>query len=182
MKTDTIKGAVSLPESVEVVDVRNRPLLIMPLADVHSQLLLHRSVVCLVYDQQEKLYLQKRSANKNAFSGRWDVSTSGHILPGESAKEATLRELRTELAIEADRLRFVQHLPAKPGTGFEFTTIYALDRFQQIPTPNPREVEEGFFYSAEEILYLVREFRELLTPGLVHLWELGLLFPAWGAI
>ncbi|WP_022662865.1 NUDIX hydrolase [Paucidesulfovibrio longus] len=170
------------PKSVEVMDTRNRPLLVMPLPDVHRQLLPHRSVTVLIYDQENKLFLQKRSHKKSIFPGRWDVSSSGHVLAGEATRDAALRELRFELGIEAERLRFVQKLPSSPGTGFEFTTVFALDRYAQEMEPNPDEVEEGYFYSAEEIHYLVREFRELLTPGLVHLWEVGLPFPSWDVL
>ncbi|MGE4292576.1 MAG: NUDIX domain-containing protein [Desulfovibrio sp.] len=177
-----VPSAQAAPKSVEVMDVRNRPLMVMPLPDVHRQLLPHRAVTVLVYDQENKLYLQKRSHAKSIFPGRWDVSSSGHVLPRESAKEAALRELRFELGIEAEKLRFVQQLPASPGTGFEFTTVFALGRHHQEVEPNADEVEEGYFYSAEEIHYLVREFRELLTPGLVHLWEVGLPFPSWDVL
>lgn len=169
------------PDLVEVVDAGNRPLLVMPLPEVHRQLLPHRSVVVLVYNQENKLYLRKRTAG-DAFPGRWDTSAGGHVLPRESTLDAALRELRRKLGIEAERLRLIQALPASPGTGFEFTTVFALERYTQPVSPRPEEVEEGYFYSAEEIHYLVREFRELLTPGLVHLWEVGLPFPTWDVL
>lgn len=169
-------------KKVEVVDVQNRPLMVMPLPDVHRQLLPHRAVIVLVYDQENKLYLQKRCRNKSIFPARWDISSSGHVLPGESSLDAALRELRFELGIEAEKLKFIQNLSSSPGTGFEFTDVYTLERYHLQPEPNPEEVEEGYFYSAEEIQYLVREFRELLTPGLVHLWEVGLPFPSWDMV
>jgi len=181
MKT-TCNSARLTSGSAEVMDPEDRPLMVMPLTEIHRQLLPHRSVAVLVYSQEGKLYLQKRSRGKRHFPGRWDISASGHVEPGQAARDTALAELSRKLNIKAEQLRFVRLLPASPGTGFEFTSIFALERVHWQPEPNQDEVEEGFFYSAEEIRYLIREFRELLTPRLVHLWETGLPFPTWGAV
>lgn len=166
----------------EVMDRDNRSLMVMRVSEIHRQLLPHRSVVVLVFRQDGKLYLQKRSHKKNVFPGRWDISTYGHVRPFEGTVDTAERKLEHELNIKADRLKFVRHLAATPGTGFEFTSLYALERVNEQVEPNPQEVGEGYFYSAEEIQYLVREFRELLTPRLVYLWEEGIPFPVWESV
>ncbi|WP_243546319.1 NUDIX domain-containing protein [Pseudodesulfovibrio tunisiensis] len=130
-------------------------------------------MLVLIFDPDNKIYLQKRSRKKQFYPGRWDVSASTHTEPGESFSEAAVRVVRDKLGLETDRLHFVRQLPACPETGFEFVSIFALHRNTLTITPNPEAVDEGYYYSREELTCLVRNFRELLTPQLVTLWETG---------
>jgi len=169
-KTDSV-------DFVEIVDDDNRPLAVLPKALVHRQLLKHRSVQVLVFNPEKKIYLQKRNKNKQFFPGRWDVSARTHPLVGESSLDATLRILRDKLQLEVESPQYVRSLPACPETGFEHVSIYAVTRNTQPISPNEKEVSEGYYFSKEELTCLIKEFRELLTPNLVTLWEAGLLEP-----
>ncbi len=162
---------------LEVMDKSNRPIAAMPVEEAHRQLLRHRSVQILVYNQENKLFLQQRSAKKSIYPGRWDVSARGHILVNESAQDAAIRELWETLRLKVDRLQLIRELPATPDTGYEFVTVFAAYKISQPPTPNPNKVGGGYFYSNEELTCMIKEFRELLTPGLVTLWETGLTVP-----
>jgi len=160
---------------VEVVDDKNRPLAVLSKNIVHRQLLKHRSVQVLVFNPEKKIYLQKRNKSKRFFPGRWDVSARTHPRVGESSYDAALRVLHAELQLEIEHPQFVRSLPACPETGFEHITIYAVSKNTQPLNPNTNEVSEGYYYSREELTCLIKEFRELLTPNLVTLWEAGLL-------
>ena len=162
-------------EFIEIVDDDNRPLAVLPKDLVHRQLLKHRSVQVLVFNPEKKIYLQKRNRNKRFFPGRWDVSARTHPQVGESSIDAALRILRDKLQLEVEGPQFVRTLPACPETGYEYATIYAVPRNTQPIVPNLNEVSEGYYFSREELTCLVKEFRELLTPNLVTLWEAGLL-------
>ncbi|QLA16080.1 NUDIX hydrolase [Desulfolutivibrio sulfoxidireducens] len=175
MKRPTRK--ITLPELVEYLDARDRPLGIMPLSEVHRQSLFHRSVLILVYNPQGKVYLQKRAASKAVYPGRYDVSASGHVKAGESRLEAAIRELDEELGIAADTLRLVENAPASPMTGYEFVTLYTAGKTRAAPRPNPEEVSDGLFVDHAELAYMADRFRELLTPGLVHFFERNAIFP-----
>lgn len=50
----------------------------------------------------ERVLLGKRSATRDRFPGVWDIF-GGHIEPGETARQALLRELREELGIEVSQ-------------------------------------------------------------------------------
>ena len=160
---------------VEIVDDANRPLAVLPKDLVHRQLLKHRSVQVLVFNPEKKIYLQKRHRNKQFFPGRWDISARTHPLVGESSQDAALRILREKLQLEVESPQFVRALPACPETGFEYVTIFAVPKNTQPIAPNEEEVSEGYYFSKEELTCLIKEFRELLTPNLVTLWEAGLL-------
>lgn len=160
---------------VEVVDESNRPLAVLAKDMAHRQLLRHRSVQVLVFNADKKIYLQKRNADKRFFPGRWDVSARTHPHVGEASADAALRALREELNLVVEHPQFVRALPACAETGFEHVSIFALTRNTQAIAPNSDEVSEGYHFSREELTCLIKEFRELLTPNLVTLWEAGLL-------
>lgn len=164
-------------EIVEVVDDSDRPVCLMSLPEVHRQSLTHRSVLVLLYDVHGRLYLQKRSARKALYPGRMDLSATGHVQAGESREHAALRELREELGVRARSLRLLAEVPAGPDTGWEFVTLYSAGRVADPPSPDGREVESGLFVEPAELDYLAKNYRDMLTPGLVHFWESGLLFP-----
>lgn len=162
---------------IEIVDDENRPLAILQKDMVHRQLLKHRSVQVLVFSPDKKIYLQKRQKNKRFFPGRWDISARTHPQVGESSIDAALRILHDKLQLDVESPQLVRTLPACPETGFEHVTIYSVTKNTQVIVPNANEVSEGYYFSREELTCLIKEFRELLTPNLVTLWEAGLLMP-----
>lgn len=163
---------------VEVIDRNNRPLAVLSKRSVHRQLLMHRSVQVLVFNPEKKIFLQKRNQNKQFFPGRWDISARTHPRAGESTFDAAVRALKEELNLEIEHPQLIRELPAGPETGFEHVSLFEVTRNTLPIAPNGETVSEGFYYSPEELTCLVKEFRELLTPNLVILWESGLLVPA----
>ncbi len=164
---------------VEVMDRNNRPLASLPLGEVHRQRLAHRTALVLLFNQDNKLYLQKRSRSKRIYPGRWDVSARVHVLSGEATLDAAIRALKEELGLHLERLRLIRDIPPGPEAGTGWTSVFSTGRVPQTPKPKPDEVEEGYYYGGDELTCLVREFRELMTPGLLHLVDLGLPFPTW---
>ena len=163
-------------ELLEIVDSQNKPLGAMPRSEVHRQKLIHRSVLVLLYNKEKKLYLQQRSYKKDKYPGFWDLSASGHILAGESAEDAAIRELKEELGIELNRLKFVHKISASSETDNEFIYLFSTGLCSQIPIPNKKEVIRGIFVNKKELEYLINTFPSSLTPGIVFFWKLGLLF------
>lgn len=160
---------------LEVVDDNNRPIAALPVDITHRQLLKHRSVQVMIFNTEKKVFLQKRHREKSIFPGRWDISARTHPRVGESTETAAIRVLSEKLDMDVEALQLIRTLPACPETAFENMSIYALTKNTQPITPNPKEVAEGYYFSNEELTCLIKEFRELLTPNLVTLWEAGLL-------
>ncbi len=161
---------------VEVVDQNNRPLTSMDVNEVHRQSLLHRAVIILVYDIEGKLFLQKRTPRKKLYAGRWDVSASGHVLTGESKEEAAQRKLEQELGIRSSNLKLISEIEASSETGYEFISLYILEKSGHIMTINKEDAVSGYFYTESELEWLIQEYRELLVPDLVFLHDRELLF------
>ncbi|MEL7638033.1 MAG: NUDIX domain-containing protein [Solidesulfovibrio sp.] len=165
------------PELVDIVDAADRRLLVMPLAEAHRQGLFHRSVMVLVYNDQGKLYLQKRGPQKSLYPNRFDLSATGHVRAGEARQEAAARELQEELGLAAASLTWLDAVPASEETAYEFVTLFSAGRPGQPPRPNPDEVAGGVFVDAAELAALVRDYRDLLTPAVVRFFERKALFP-----
>lgn len=163
-------------ELLEVVDGQNFPIGIFARDQVHKQNLYHRSVIILVFNAENRLYLQKRSANKSLFPTRWDLSVTGHVQALESRQEAASRELKEELNLFSPDLKWKHEIPASPTTHYEFVTIFTLRIQEQVIHPNPAEVAEGFFVQLHELEYLVSDFTDLLTPALHYFYNTGLIF------
>jgi isopentenyl-diphosphate delta-isomerase len=164
------------PELVDIVDENDRPLMVMPLAEAHRQSLYHRSVLVLVFDPRGKLYLQKRGPHKSLYPNRYDLSATGHVQAGESRLAAAARELEEELGLRAKTLVQLDTAPASEQTGYEFVTLFSAGRSAEPPRPNPREVAGGMFVDRVELAALVRDYRDCLTPGLVHFFNKNSLF------
>ncbi len=178
LKRNMVPLSASSSELVEVVDQQDQPIAVLPLHEVHKQSLRHRSVMVLLYNQQGKVFLQKRGYAKALFPGRWDISASGHVQAGESSEDAALRELQQKLGIQVDSLRLKQRLEAGPNTGWEFVSLYSAGKVDRQPVPAPLELAGGYFVDEQELESLVINFRDLLTPGLAYFWENGLIFPS----
>jgi isopentenyldiphosphate isomerase len=72
----------------------------------HAEGILHRTAHIWIVREtggRQQVLLQKRSADKDSFPGRFDTSSAGHIQAGDEPRESALRELKEELGIEAEK-------------------------------------------------------------------------------
>jgi isopentenyl-diphosphate Delta-isomerase len=163
-------------EYVEIVDSQNQPLAVMDRDEAHRQGLFLRSVLVIVHDMQNRLLLQKRHPSKRVYPGRWDLSATGHVLAGESALDAAYRELEEEMGIEAPRMKLAAFINAGPETDFRFVYLFNAGKMSIVPGPDSGEVEDITFIDRQDLHSLVKEFPDILTPGLVYMWKRQLLF------
>ena len=63
----------------------------------------YRAVVHIcVFNREGRLLIQRRSAEKRACPGKWDVSAAGGVAAGESVRESAEREVLEELGYRLD--------------------------------------------------------------------------------
>ncbi len=166
-----------IAELVEVVDENDNPILVMPVASVHAQRLRHRVVLTLLHDAEGRIYLQRRAKTKTLYPGRWDLSSTGHVLAGESREHAALRELNEELRVFPGKVTQIVHIPASAETDHASITLFAARLGGEMPCPNPEEVSEGLFVDPDELASMMTHFRDLLTPALLWAAENHYIFP-----
>ena len=67
--------------------------------ETHQMGLIHRTVHVWLMNSKGQILLQKRSREKRAYPGRWDISVGGHISAGQTSLEAAKRETEEELGL-----------------------------------------------------------------------------------
>lgn len=112
--------------------------------------LLHPVVHLHLFDNKGRLYLQKRAHHKQVQPGMWDSSVGGHVGFGEKPEIALLRETYEEIEIVAKGATLIFTYVWESEMEKELVYVYALNS-DQIPKPNPDELEGGEFMSLAEI-------------------------------
>ncbi len=60
----------------------------------------HLAFLAFLLDEDNNIYLQKRSLQKSLWDGYWDASVVSHVLPGESVEQAAKRRGKEELGVD----------------------------------------------------------------------------------
>ena len=112
--------------------------------------LLHPTVHIQIFNKQGRLFLQKRSAKKDLFPGRWDTAVGGHVSSGESIHTALYREAMEELGVDATKaeplFRYVMR------NQYESELIHCFRMVNNGPfNLNKDEIDEGRFWTTFEI-------------------------------
>jgi isopentenyl-diphosphate delta-isomerase len=61
-----------------------------------------QNVLVFVFDSSGKVWTQLRPLNKKHYPGKWDISTCGGFVSGESPNEAAHRETLEEMGIQVE--------------------------------------------------------------------------------
>ena len=159
-------------EVFDVVDESDRVIGQAPRAEVHARHLRHRAVHVLVFNDRSEVYLQKRSATKDTFPGRYDSSASGHLGRGEAYDDCAVRELQEELGLTIVRGRLQKHfqIEACEQTGWEFVWTYCLQTGDE-PRINPAEIESGAFWPLAQIRAALAAHPDEFAPGFAAVFE-----------
>jgi isopentenyldiphosphate isomerase/intracellular septation protein A len=135
-----------------------------------KSLLLHPVVHLHLFNKEGKIFLQKRSANKDIQPGKWDTAVGGHMAPEETIEAALLREVREEIGLTVFEpqflFKYVWESLREKELVFSFVTVS-----ETLPVINRDEIDEGKFWTIEEIRKKMG--KEIFTPNFEH--EFGLL-------
>jgi 8-oxo-dGTP pyrophosphatase MutT (NUDIX family) len=93
------------PEMVALVDRSGAVTGAAPRAEVRRTNLLHAATAVLVRDGRGRIYLHRRSSDKDWAPAHHDCAAGGVMQPGESPESAAARELAEELGIVGAELR-----------------------------------------------------------------------------
>jgi isopentenyldiphosphate isomerase len=150
-----------------IVDEEGKEISAAPRSLCHNgkSMLLHPVVHLHLFNRKGELFLQKRAPTKDLLPGKWDTAVGGHISPGENSEDALKREADEELGIINFRYKFnkkyIWESPRERELVYSFTgsaeKIYAI---------NPDEIEEGRFWSVQEIKDNLS--KDIFTPNFEH--------------
>lgn len=157
-------------ELIAVVDKNDQFIENKPRNEVHQFGLRHRAVHILVFNENNQLFLQKRSLTKDINAGLWDTSAAGHVDAGESYAVCAHRETIEELGVCVDAtLKFLFKLPARPETGMEFVQVYRGVHNGPF-TLEAGEIDGGQWFDIKEISLRVADNDPTLTDTFKTLW------------
>jgi len=157
------EGVVNQPanEIVQIVDRENQVTGALPRHCMRSQGLIHRASYILVFNQQEELFVQKRTTSKDIYPGYWDVAAGGVVLAGESYEQSASRELTEELGVSGvPLLPLFDHYFEDAGNrvwGRIFRCTHDGPFVLQ-----PEEIASGLFMAVPQVLQ--RSLQEPFTP------------------
>jgi isopentenyl-diphosphate delta-isomerase len=141
-------------ERLILVNESNRAAGVGSKTAVHRAGLLQRAFSIFIVDDKGRILLQRRSRQKYHSGGLLANSCCGHPRPGETTQAAAGRRLTEELGIEAQlTFGFFSRYRADLDGGMqenEYVYVYFGPLTAQ-PNPDPAEVSEVEFASADEI-------------------------------
>ncbi|MDE0310094.1 MAG: NUDIX domain-containing protein [Acidiferrobacterales bacterium] len=163
-----------MTETEEIFDVVNsRDMVIdrLPRSQVHARNLLHRSVHALVFDADQRVFLQLRTDDRDCDPGLWDSSVGGHLQAGEDYDNAIVREAKEELGIvlESTPPRLFK-LSASEDTAYEFCWVYQV--FDDGPFQlDSNEAADGRWFTAQEISDWITNAPQTITSSFRLIWK-----------
>jgi isopentenyl-diphosphate Delta-isomerase len=80
----------------------------LPHSEIHRLGKIHRTVHICFINSKGELLLQKRTMNKWAYPGYWDITIGGHISTDETDIDACIKETKEEIGLDV------------PGSEFKF--------------------------------------------------------------
>ena len=126
--------------------------------------LLHSVVHLHLFDNEGRLYLQKRPEWKDIQPGKYDTAVGGHIDLGESVAEALRREAYEELGLKHFEPQHVCSYIFESDRERELVNVFTATA-NEPPRPSA-ELDGGCFMSPGEIEEALQ--RGELTPNFAH--------------
>jgi isopentenyldiphosphate isomerase len=141
-------------ELLDIVDSEGTVIGSLPRDRIHGNpSLIHRVVHLLVFTEDNRLLLQKRSMDKDVAPGRWDTSVGGHVNAGESIEKALLREMEEELGITSCSPEFlytyIHSNPYETELVYTYSCTYdgevsfQQDEIDEVRPWSPAEISEN---------------------------------------
>lgn len=116
----------------------------------HMRRLLHPVVRLFIINREGRFFLQKRSQAKQLFPGLWDNAVTGHVIYGESLREALFREASEEIGLRRFNPLQMGGYVCSAFKERELVCVYAaVGNFAL--NPHNDEVDEGKYWTVEQI-------------------------------
>ena len=158
---------MSVKEVLIAVNNKDEMINFILRSDAHKNQVLHRAIGVII-KKGNKIFIQKRSQNKDVFPGFYEASLSGHVSKGETYKTTALKELKEELGlnIKKSKLVFLGKKLIKTKKDNHFMIFYILRISKQKIKIDNKEVAKGMFISKPELLQSIK--KDKFTPWTIE--------------
>lgn len=164
-------------ELVDIVNEKNEVIGKAKRGEAHLKGYIHRALSVLIVNSKGQILLQQRSKYPKVHPLSWDLSTSEHVLAGESYEEAGKRSVKEELGVEVEVRPATKTSLQRRKYEFPSKTIYeneiVMMLLAELEGPfkvDPVEVNKVEFFTVEEIEGMIRK-GEKFTPWFLDEWE-----------
>lgn len=160
-------------DDVELVDEEGRPVGVAPKLDAHrAPGRLHRAFSVFVFTTDGRVVLQRRSAGKYHFAGRWSNTCCSHQTPGESTVSAASRRLVAEMGLvcEPREVGTIRYEARDDVTGLVERELdhVLVATSDAAPDPDPAEVAEVRLVGVPVLLADISARPAIYTPWLAE--------------
>ena len=111
---------------------------------------LHPVIHIHIIDRFSRIYLQKRSMNKDIQPGKWDTAVGGHVSYGEGILEAVYREASEELGFTDFNPIYLETYQFESQIEKEMVNVFAVVGSYDLH-PDLDEVDEGRWWELSDI-------------------------------
>jgi isopentenyl-diphosphate delta-isomerase type 1 len=155
-----------MTETLDIVDEKDEVIGTASREECHEKKLRHRGVQIFIMNEEEDFFIQKRSTKKDVFPGLYEGGVTGHVLSGETYKQAAVRELKEEVGINVHEndLREMFRFKMLFENEHELVTAFILDYDGTIKI-DQTEVESGQFLSLDELKQRIKDNEKEFTPA-----------------
>jgi len=137
-------------EQIILVDENDNETGIVPRSRMIKENLRHRTSFIFVFNSERKLYVHKRSKNKDTFPGYWVIGAGGAVSAGDTYDYTARKELEEELGIKKEKLYFMFDFSYESEIDRYFAKVYKCIYNGKIRIQKD-EIEKGAFKTIDEI-------------------------------
>jgi len=155
-------------EIVLIVDDHNQVIGAKPRSIIRRMNLSHRASYILVFDLRKRLFIHKRTQNKDVFPGYYDIAAGGVVKKGETYRQSAERELFEELGIRGVPLTDLFDCFYSDESCRVWGRVYHCEYNGKL-TLQKEEIESGRFMPVPDILANAESLR--ITPDSLQILQ-----------
>lgn len=128
---------------------------------------LHRAFSIFIFNSVGEMLIQRRAKTKYHSGGLWSNACCSHPRKGESLEHAIHRRLKEEFGFDCEMkeiFSFIYRVDFENGLSeYELDHVF-VGKFDGVPNPNPKEIEEWKWVDTEELKRDIKKNPEEYTP------------------
>jgi isopentenyldiphosphate isomerase len=153
-------------EELDIVDDADHVIGRAMRTRIHDEYLIHRSVMFYVFDDEERVFVNQRSAFKSTYPSYWSIAFGGHVVAGESYDGAVVREIEEETGLREPPF-LIGAFQKRTADERENVKVYGVRAMSELNL-FAEEIEQGRFATLAELNEMLGRFDFLPeTPTLL---------------